>query len=1026
MKTMLFAKKAGRCAFLLLLLVMSLTATGQYFGRNKVNYQQFDFTVLQSPHFDIYNYLKDTSVRNFFARWCEEWYKMHQAIFEDSFEKPNPLLLYNHHAHFQQTRAISGLIDVSTGGITESFKNRVVMPFMESNAQTDHVLGHELVHAFQYHLIENVDSLSLTTAFDNLPLWMVEGLAEYMSIGYTDPQTAMWLRAAVQKNKLPSLKDLTNKPYEYFPYRWGHAFWAYVSGVWGDGIIRRLFSETALQGYKKAIKEVLGVDEKVFSEKWKESLVKTYQPFLRKTTSVLPGQQLIDKKNGGRYNVVPSISPDGKWVAFWTEKDVFTFDLYIANAATGKMQRKITSNSFSTHIDEYSSYESAIAWSPDSRQIAFVAFIKGENHLIIADATNGKIRQELRISRVDGFSNPAWSPDGKTIVVTGIKDGQSDLYVLDLNTKNVRQLTKDRYADLQPCFSPDGKWIVFASDRPFAESDETQHHRYRHNITLFNIETGKTDKLNLFPGANNLNAVFGKDSNTIYFLSDRDGFRNLYVYDRTKDELIQLTQLSTGITGITLFAPAISVARKTGRILYTYYASDGYSIYAAGIDNFLKYNIIDRNNVDLSAAVLPPLTRSGKDVVEKNIAGQKEKVVIADTSLKVYPYQSKLQLDYLGNGGIGISTGRFGSGLAGGINGIFSDMLGNHQLAGAFVMNGELVDAGGMFGYLNQKKRTNWGVSISHIPYLSGFESLSPDTIVINSDTLPVLNYSIDLLRIFEDQVSLLGIYPFSQTRRFEAGASFARYYYRLDRYSEYYHEGSYVGYQKQKKLPVPKGFNYGQAYVALVGDNSHFGVASPLSGHRYRLEAGKFFGVVNTYSLLGDYRRYFRFSPFTFAVRNLFYGRFGKDADNGVLSPLYLGFPGFVHGYDPIQFTRNGKKPSLNINDLLGSRIYVANAELRYPLTGPERLSGIKSRILFSELSLFTDGGIAWGNAGVPESVKGNDITQRQSKFIMSSGISLRINLFGYLVIEPHYSIPWQNGGWKNFYFGVNFMPGW
>ena len=240
---------------------------------------------------------------------------------------------------------------------------------MESNAQTDHVLGHELVHAFQYHLI--TDTLSLN-AIGNIPLWMVEGLAEYMSIGSVDAHTAIWLRSGVAANKLPSLKDLTNRPDLYFPYRWGQAFWAYTTGIYGDDIIRKLFIETAKVGYEQAVKRLFKIDAKVFSENWKTALRNAYASYQRKTSLIAPGKQLIHKKNAGELNIVPSLSPDGKRLAFWTEKDLFNIELYVADAESGNNLKKITSKTFGSHIDEYSSFESSVAWSPDSRNVCLL------------------------------------------------------------------------------------------------------------------------------------------------------------------------------------------------------------------------------------------------------------------------------------------------------------------------------------------------------------------------------------------------------------------------------------------------------------------------------------------------------------------------------------------------------------------------------------------------------------------------------------------------------------------------------
>jgi Tol biopolymer transport system component len=1013
--------------FLIILISSFLPVQAQYFGRNKVNYKKLDFRVLQSPHFELHHYVDNTTTRNRFLQQTEQWYNMHQRIFRDTFTQKNPFILYNNHADFQQTRTIQGQIGVGTGGVTEALKNRVIMPFMESNAQTDHVLGHELVHAFQYHMI--LDTFNLQ-AMGNIPLWMVEGLAEYMSIGSQDAHTAIWLRSSLADNKLPTLKDLTNKMGEYFPYRWGQAFWAYTTAVYGDEIIRPLFIETARVGYERAIKNTLNIDAKDFSERWKEAIRTAYGNFQTTTSLTPPGTAVITKRNAGELNIVPSLSPDGRRIAFWTEKNLFSIDLFVADAETGGNVRKVTSKSKGAHIDEYSSYESAVAWSPDSRQVAFVAFAKGQNSLVIAGADNGRISREINIPGVPAISNPAWSPDGSTIVVTGLVDGQSDLYAFNLNNNTVKRLTNDRFSDLQPSYSPDGRWIAFSTDRLSMGNNQIQH-KFWHNLALLNVETGAVTQLNFFSGANNLNPVFASDNNLIYFLSDRDGFRNMYSYNISTRGLTQLTNLYTGITGITMYSPAISASRQTDKVVFSHYGNDNYTIYAAS-SNTLGTRAINEGDVAMQPAILPPTVRTREDIVNRQLENPPF-AIMPETAFVEVPYKPQFKLDYVSNTGMGAAVGRFGGGMAGGVAGIFSDMLGNNQLFGALSLNGEIYDFGGQFAYLNQANRVNWGAAISHIPYLSGGESLALDSLQDrDGNSVDVVRYSLDLLRTFETQVSLFASYPFSQIRRLEAGSSFARYYYRLDRYSDYYTfinpnnpaTYNYVG-EEREKLPTPSGFSLGQGYLAFVGDNSNFGVASPLAGHRFRFEAGQYLGVVNMSTLLGDYRKYFRAAPVTFATRNMYMGRFGSDAEDGTLPPLYIGYPFLVRGYDARSFTNQGTATGLGINDLIGSQMYVANAELRLPFTGPERLSVIKSGFLFSELNLFTDGGIAWGGYNGFVTNKDSQVPS-ESKFILSSGISLRINLFGYVILEPYYAIPWQNGGFKNANFGLNFVPGW
>ncbi|MCO6485568.1 MAG: hypothetical protein J5I41_07285 [Saprospiraceae bacterium] len=213
---------------MVLLLLPAWQAEAQMFGQNKPRYQRFDFEVWESPHFTCYTYLKNPDRIRELATWAEHWYGLHLAVLEDTFPQRNPVLWYNHHAHFQQTNAIMGLIGQGTGGVTEAFKNRVVHPLMMTRKATHHVLGHELVHAFQYNMVIRGDSTGLEN-LANLPLWLVEGLAEYLSIGRRDAHTSLWMRDAWLHDRIPSLGDL-NDP-RYFRYRYGQAFWSFMTGT---------------------------------------------------------------------------------------------------------------------------------------------------------------------------------------------------------------------------------------------------------------------------------------------------------------------------------------------------------------------------------------------------------------------------------------------------------------------------------------------------------------------------------------------------------------------------------------------------------------------------------------------------------------------------------------------------------------------------------------------------------------------------------------------------------------------------
>lgn len=1005
-----------------LFLLSSATGTAQYFGRNKPYYKKFNYKVYETPHFDIYYYLKNDSVLNQLARMSEEWYNRHYPVFGMNLKGHNPLFVYNNHADFQQTTAISGEIGIGTGGVTEALKNRIVMPVAPVYAQTDHVLGHEMVHAFQYTVILNGDSTNMNS-LSNLPLWMVEGMAEYLSIGSLDENTAMWMRDAVLHNKFPTFKDLDRDP-QYFPYRWGQAFWAFVGKTWGDDIIYPLFVRTAQVGYEQAFKDVLGVNVGILEGMWKSAYTLYYKQFLPDSVEKLTGDPVAFPGNAGKVNVSPSLSPDGKYLIFLSEKDVISYDLFLADVRKKKIRKRISATIQHHEIDAMNNLESAGTWSPDSRYFAFTVYDKGKNALVIVDIKKNKMINKITIPGVPAFYQPTWSPDGKSIVVVGMVQGTTNLYQYFLDNEEVHKVTDDRYSYLHPCWSHDGRYLLTATDRTIQPTNKPYFHT---NLAIIDMKTKEVQVLPVFNGADNLNPLFSVDDQSVFFLSDRDGFRNLYRYDLHSGKVYQLTRYEIGITGITQYSPAVSISRENNELVYSYYSDGKYTIHKARVNDFPAVEV-PRDSLDFRAAILPPVKRLGVDFADR---GRNDRQALTEIHPEDYlkkPYKGRFKLDYISNVQAGISTNSFSRGMAGSVFAIFGDIAGTQQLFTSLALNGQIYDFGGQVTYVNQKNRLTWGASISHIPYLNGYTYIKPDTIMSNNEKFLVDNLVYNILRIFEDEVSLFAYFPLSTTKRFELGASQAFYYYRLDEYNNYYDPvyGTYYG-QSRKKLPVPKGIQMQTLNAAFVLDNSINGLASPMRGSRARLEVDKYFGGYNYLSLLGDYRKYFYLPPLTVAVRGMYIGRHYIHNDNYYINPLSLGYPWYMHGYDSYKVFDNMSMDKANfiLGQLYGNQMAIANAEVRLPFIGPARLGLIKTKYFYTELTGFFDGGLTW-DTGDRFSLNYEDFDPKNRVPLFSTGVSARINVMGAMVVEPFYAWPIIGERIAGGYFGVNFLPGW
>ncbi len=104
-----------------------------------------------------------------------------------------------------------------------------------------------------------------------------------------------------------------------------------------------------------------------------------------------------------------------------------------------------------------------------------------------------------------------------------------------------------------------------------------------------------------------------------------------------------------------------------------------------------------------------------------------------------------------------------------------------------------------------------------------------------------------------------------------------------------------------------------------------------------------------------------------------------------------------------------------------------IANVEFRVPVLGAEELALFRTRAVPTTLSPFFDAGYAW-NAENPFSfndLKWTDGRTNERVPVFSTGISARVNLFGYLVAEVYYAIPFQRPQ-KNGYVGFSISPGW
>ncbi|MBN1826109.1 MAG: PD40 domain-containing protein [Candidatus Eisenbacteria bacterium] len=1002
-------------AALLLLALAAGDARAQYFGKNKVQYSDFGWRVLETEHFEIYYYESEREAVRDVARMAERSYARLSQVLGYNFDKPIPLILYASHSHFQQTNVTPSQVGEGTGGMTDLAKRRLTIPFTGSYAEMEHVVTHEMVHAFQLDILygDGGSMLANTVGFSP-PLWFMEGMAEYLSIGEVDRHTEMWMRDAALQGYLLSIEDLS-RVYDIRVYRFGQSIMNFLARKYGDEKIGEILRSTPrVGGVDRAFQAVLGISLKKFSEEWLEEVRRTYLPqivdyakpdkFARPITS--------PETDRGSLNLVPAVSPSGERVAFISDRDMYS-SLYVSPVSDDGRAEKLIEGERTGSFESLRFFNTAISWSPDERYLAFPAKVGGHDAIYIYDMDRRRVHRKLEMEEFDGVLSPSWSPDGTRLVFTVLEGGRSNLFTVRADGKELTRLTDDRYTCRDPAWSPDGKTIAFTTDR--GEGTDFERLVFEgYKIALYDIATGRVDVLPNMPGKN-IAPQWAPGGEEILFVSDRSGISNVFSMELKTGDAYQLTNILTGVTGIIPESSPISFSRNGETLVFSAFSGGRWDLYDLSDPLRLKHVPFRRKETlgeseppriaalapDPTAPLPPVVAFSGGPDAEpsaaspvRNDAGTMgiapgtepapEKLVdlrsfypegeapepeelkdhirnadgvdaLPDTAdFQDREYKTRFSQDFLfGGAAFASNVGFLGQSAIS-----FSDILGNHNLTFAAGIYGSLSDADLFFSYTNLENRMNWAVAL--FQYRNDYYI-----------------YTAESEAEFESQIyrglQLMVSRPFSKYARFDFGV-------RGESITSSVFRTSFYGDAYEEVREDPKYF--AQPFVSYVTDNVIYGSTGPINGGRSRLSLDYAFGDLSFGTGILDARKYWNIRRrYSFAGRMLVGTSVGRD-----LQFFRIGGPYTFRGID--------------YGDLRATRVGMVNLEFRYPLIERLRFGWPLPLDLRSINGVFfVDGAAGWygdGSELAPMQNRPIDlVTGRvENAYAFAYGFGARVNL--------------------------------
>ena len=927
------ARRAAPCAFVLaLVLLASAPLEAQGFGKNKITYREFEWSIYHSPHFDVYYYEEERELLEKVVSMAESAYDRLSRRLDFQIQEPTPLIFYATHSAFEQNNIILNFIPEGVGAFATPTRFRMVLPVDLPDAELFDLIMHELTHIFQYHILFQGNLGKALTA--RPPTWLMEGMASYLA---KDEQSwdRMYLRDAVVNDQIPPITQTDVQG--FFAYRFGHAVLDFIEERWGeDGLLDFLYEIRNTIGARvdRAVERTFRMEAEEFDTEFRRWLRRKYLPELVATgePSDFGRQFRLDRGIYRSQESSPAASPSGDLLAafasFRGEVDIVLFDA---------RERRFLRNLTKGYTDEYQyligqlltvgrGMGRDLSFSPDGNQIAAFAKRERGRSLILIDVLGGGIDRIVDMPEVEQQLAPAFSPDGRSVAFSAWQDGSFDIFVYDLEAGTLTNLTDDELYDGGPTFSPDGRSVYFSTvldgyQKIFRLDLADPSRRYQVTRGEFHDRE----------------PTFSPDGARLYFTSDRTGAENIFSLDLGSGELVQQTNAVTGT-----FMPTVFPGEEDEETLvYTGFWKQRLDLYLGDLEEpVAEPEVIEIEDVPADPAQLP---RFEPDI----------QVALDEGNIEEYG-DWKLFLENA-QSFVGVDDDQT---VLGRIILSFSDYLGDKRL----IADLSSVESFSNFDilYLDQSKRFNWGVRLfDERDYFIGQD---------------VRTGQIERVRSAYRETGLQGllIYPFTFYTRAEAGLA---YKWREISFQ------SVIRDEDGQIIPVilPREDDYPELSLAFVGDSSIFAPWGPIDGRRWRLAASYApdlddSGTLTTTVSL-DARQYFALTQRS----NLALRAVGFFSEGNFRPPFFFGGLDTVRGYD--------------FRSILGDRGFYANAEYRFPLidllaTPVLQFQGIRGVVFF-------DLGGAWFDQFQDFDLYDSD-QERLDDAVASYGFGFTVRLFG------------------------------
>lgn len=511
------------------------------FGKNRIQYKDFDWFYYRSPHFDTYYYRGGKELGITVGKLAEQNLKDIEDMLDYRLDGKIQILAYNKLSDVRQTNL--GLVTdnySNTGGLTQIVGNKLFIYFDGDH----HKLRRQIRAGLAQVLINdmlyggNIQEMLQNSTLLTLPEWFIPGLVSYISEDWN-----VELDNGLKDGILTGRYKKFNRLFDNDARIAGHSIWKYIVDNYGSASISNILYMTRInRNPESGFLYVVGLTFKDLSIQWLDYYRDQYKNVDQDKTMPSPAG-LIVHKNKKKPKSLPynqlRLSPDGRNYAYLIN-DKGRFKVYLYDPIE-KATRMVYKAGLKTTASGENS-EPVLAWHPSSQLLAVSYEKKSAAVIEVININNKKENQEVLMYKYEKILDFDYSNDGRKWVLSAIRNGQSDIYVFDIVSRRDEQVTNDWYDDLNPHFMNRSSMIVFSSNR----ADDTLRVTPYTELSPFNnfdlvaydyaLKDPVLKRVTNTPFINEMHPL-EYDTNKVAYLSDENGIVNRYmaIFDSVVD-----------------------------------------------------------------------------------------------------------------------------------------------------------------------------------------------------------------------------------------------------------------------------------------------------------------------------------------------------------------------------------------------------------------------------------------------------------------------------------------------------------